>query len=100
MRIVILAAAACASLPAAAFAQNACKSLGPDPAAVRSPLEPARAQRLEAMPDADLVLAVRRTVGGCDYVDVVRTEVSAPSRLNARRHWKPAPRMERAPARQ
>lgn len=101
MRIPILAAAI-ALAPAVASAQDACKAPQPSPAAAPGVHVggPARGQRLAAMPDADLILAVRRRADGCDYLDVLRSEVSTPSPLNARRTWKLAPDAARSPARQ
>ena len=102
MRILILAAAAGLALPATALAEDGCKAPRAAPAAAPG-LQvgpPGRAQRLDRMPDADLVRTVLRKVDGCDYVEVVRSDVSTGRPFRERPMWKLSPAPERTPAEQ
>ena len=99
MRILILAAAL-AALPSGAPAHETCKAPRADPAAAPGLHvgPPARAQSLAAMPDADLVRTVVRRVDGCDYLDVVRSNVSSGPLAHGRPVWKLSPAPEATPA--
>ena len=99
MRLLILAAAV-AALPASALAHDTCKA--PRKTSVAAPGVhvggPVRAQRLDRMPDADLVRTVLRKVNGCDILEVVRSEVSTGGPAHGRPVWKLSPAPERTPA--
>ena len=99
MRLLILAAAM-AALPASAMADGACKAPRKTEAAAPGAYVggPVRAQRLDRMPDADLVRTVLRRVDGCDYLDVVRSNVSTGGPFRGRPVWKLSPASERTPA--
>jgi hypothetical protein len=99
MRILILAAVI-AALPASALAHDACKAPRKTSAAAPGVYVggPVRAQRLDAMPDADLARTVLRKVDGCDYVEVVRSGVSTGGPFRERPVWKLSPAPQRTPA--
>ena len=99
MRILILAAAL-AAVPASALAHDTC--MAPRKTSAAAPGlyvgGPVRAQRLDRMPDADLVRTVLRKVDGCDYLEVVRSNVSGGPLEHDRPVWKLSPAPERTPA--
>jgi hypothetical protein len=97
MHLLILAAVL-AGAPSARAA--ACEAPRATPAGDPSPLvaQP-RALRLSRLPDADLARAVRRSVEGCDFIEVTRRRVSDGAFADPGTVWIPAGRRNPSPSR-